>query len=135
MSASQRTWLVVVLLLAAVGGVGWWAYQRQFRTPDMVRALDLNNKGIGLIEQFESNASPAAFEPLPIAGVVDQDAAHRFRGGGEEMAPTVEPLVADLHLFGGLGVEEAGEALGISRASAYRNWKYARAWLRDALEK
>jgi RNA polymerase sigma factor (TIGR02999 family) len=43
--------------------------------------------------------------------------------------------VAHLHLFGGLSVEEAGEAMGSSRAVAYRNWKYARAWLRDALEK
>src|SRR3954447_10533590 len=43
--------------------------------------------------------------------------------------------VAHLHLFGGLSVEEAGEALGLSRAVAYRNWKYARAWLRDVLEK
>jgi RNA polymerase sigma factor (TIGR02999 family) len=42
--------------------------------------------------------------------------------------------IAHLHLFGGLSVEEAGEALGMSRAAAYRNWKYARAWLRDALE-
>ena len=25
--------------------------------------------------------------------------------------------------------------LGLSRAVAYRNWKYARAWLREALEK
>jgi RNA polymerase sigma factor (TIGR02999 family) len=43
--------------------------------------------------------------------------------------------VAHLHLFGGLSVEEAGQALGVSRAAAYRDWKYARAWLRDALEK
>ncbi len=43
--------------------------------------------------------------------------------------------IAHLHLFGGLSVEEAGTALGMSRAVAYRNWKYARAWLRDALEK
>jgi RNA polymerase sigma factor (TIGR02999 family) len=43
--------------------------------------------------------------------------------------------VAHLHLFGGLSVEEAGEALGVSRAAAYRSWKYARAWLRDALDK
>jgi RNA polymerase sigma factor (TIGR02999 family) len=43
--------------------------------------------------------------------------------------------VAHLHFFGGLSVEEAGAALGVSRAVAYRNWKYARAWLRDALEK
>lgn len=43
--------------------------------------------------------------------------------------------VAELRLFGGLSVEEAGEILGTSRAVAYRHWKYARAWLRDALEK
>jgi RNA polymerase sigma factor (TIGR02999 family) len=43
--------------------------------------------------------------------------------------------VAALHLFGGISVEEVGEALGISRAVAYRNWKYARAWLRAALGK
>jgi RNA polymerase sigma factor (TIGR02999 family) len=43
--------------------------------------------------------------------------------------------VAHLHLFGGLSVEEAGVALGLSRTVAYRNWKYARAWLREALGK
>ncbi len=42
--------------------------------------------------------------------------------------------VAHLHLFGGLSIEEAGEVLGVSRAAAYRNWKYARAWLREALQ-
>lgn len=43
--------------------------------------------------------------------------------------------IAKLHLFGGLSVEDAGQVLGFSRAGAYRNWKYARAWLRVALEK
>jgi RNA polymerase sigma factor (TIGR02999 family) len=43
--------------------------------------------------------------------------------------------IAHLHLFGGLSVEDAGEAIGVSRPVAYRNWKYARAWLRAALEK
>ena len=52
---------------------------------------------------------------------------------GQEDAASAR--VAHLHLFGGLSVEEAGEALGISRAVAYRNWKYARAWLREALGK
>jgi RNA polymerase sigma factor (TIGR02999 family) len=52
---------------------------------------------------------------------------------GEE--DTAAAQVANLHLFGGLSVEEAGEALGLSRAVAYRNWKYARVWLREALEK
>lgn len=43
--------------------------------------------------------------------------------------------LAHLHLFGGLSVEEAGQVLSLSRPVAYRNWKYARAWLREALEK
>jgi hypothetical protein len=43
--------------------------------------------------------------------------------------------LAHLHLFGGLSVEEAGEVLSLSRPVAYRNGKYARAWLREALEK
>jgi RNA polymerase sigma factor (TIGR02999 family) len=38
-----------------------------------------------------------------------------------------------LHVFGGLSIEEAGAALGLARATAYRNWSFARAWLRAAL--
>lgn len=48
----------------------------------------------------------------------------------------VDPDAAELvrlHVFGGLSVGEAGTALGMSRTVAYRNWDYARAWLRNAL--
>jgi RNA polymerase sigma factor (TIGR02999 family) len=38
-----------------------------------------------------------------------------------------------LHFFGGLSLEEAGQTLGISRATAHRYWTFARAWLRDAM--
>jgi RNA polymerase sigma factor (TIGR02999 family) len=41
--------------------------------------------------------------------------------------------LAKLRIFGGLSVEEAAEALGVSRASAFRDWKYACAWLTAAL--
>ena len=41
--------------------------------------------------------------------------------------------VAKLRVFGGCSVEEAGDALGLSRASAFRIWTYARAWLTAAL--
>ena len=54
-----------------------------------------------------------------------------IRLGGED---PLAARVAHLHLFGGLSVEEAGDALGLSRAVAYRNWKFARVWLREALE-
>jgi len=41
--------------------------------------------------------------------------------------------VARLRLFAGLALEEAAEALGISRATAFRDWAYARAVLTAAL--
>ncbi|MFO0957041.1 MAG: ECF-type sigma factor [Isosphaeraceae bacterium] len=41
--------------------------------------------------------------------------------------------VVEMHFFGGLSIVDAANALGISRATAYRDWTYARAWLRDAL--
>jgi RNA polymerase sigma factor (TIGR02999 family) len=47
----------------------------------------------------------------------------------------VAARVAHLHLFGGISVEEAGDVLGLSRPVAYRNWKYARVWLCEALER
>src|SRR5262249_26404833 len=37
--------------------------------------------------------------------------------------------VVKLHFFAGLSLEDAGDVLGMSRASAYRLWTYARAWL------
>jgi RNA polymerase sigma factor (TIGR02999 family) len=42
--------------------------------------------------------------------------------------------VAKLHVYAGLSVEQTAEALGISRAGAYRHWTYARAWLRCQIE-
>ena len=37
--------------------------------------------------------------------------------------------LAELRFFGGLSLEEAGEALGVSLATAERDWQAARAWL------
>jgi RNA polymerase sigma factor (TIGR02999 family) len=41
--------------------------------------------------------------------------------------------VVRLHVFGGLSLDQLGPMLGISRATVYREWAFARAWLRDAL--
>jgi RNA polymerase sigma factor (TIGR02999 family) len=40
--------------------------------------------------------------------------------------------VVDLHFFAGLSIDEAADALGVSRATAYRQWAYARAGQRCA---
>ncbi len=49
-------------------------------------------------------------------------------GALEDVAPK-QAEVAKLHCFAGMSIEEVAELLGISRATAYRRWKYARAWL------
>jgi len=41
--------------------------------------------------------------------------------------------IAELRFFTGLSLEETGEALGISLATAERDWQAARAWLFKAL--
>jgi RNA polymerase sigma factor (TIGR02999 family) len=46
--------------------------------------------------------------------------------------PTAVEIVK-LRLFAGLSVEEAADALGLARATAYRHWTFARAWLRCEL--
>lgn len=47
-----------------------------------------------------------------------------------------DPIAAQIvqfHFYAGMSMEEIAVALQISRATAYREWSYARAWLRCAL--
>jgi RNA polymerase sigma factor (TIGR02999 family) len=37
--------------------------------------------------------------------------------------------IVELRFFGGLGIEEAAEVIGVSRATVNREWAMARAWL------
>ena len=46
--------------------------------------------------------------------------------------PAKTQLVKLLY-FAGLSLDEAADAMGIGRTTAYRHWLYARAWLRDAM--
>jgi RNA polymerase sigma factor (TIGR02999 family) len=42
--------------------------------------------------------------------------------------------VAKLRVFAGLSAEDAAGVLGVSRATAFRHWTYARAWLQARLQ-
>jgi RNA polymerase sigma factor (TIGR02999 family) len=73
--------------------------------------------------------SRISFDPEPNDLVALDGALGRL---ASEDAPAAE--LVKLHFFAGLAIERAGELLGLSRASAYRLWAYARAWLRADLE-
>jgi RNA polymerase sigma factor (TIGR02999 family) len=48
---------------------------------------------------------------------------------------SVKADLVKLHYFTGLSLEQAAEVLKISRATAYRYWSYAQAWLFDEINK
>jgi len=59
-------------------------------------------------------------------------AVHEALGALEAKDRLAAELVK-LRYFGGFSLEEAGELLGMSRATAYRMWTFGRAWLRAEL--
>ncbi len=72
-------------------------------------------------------------EPITQAepdAVLDLDEALTILAGEDPEAAEV----AKLRIFAGLSVEEAAQALSTSRANAYRQWAYARAWLHARLD-
>jgi RNA polymerase sigma factor (TIGR02999 family) len=76
------------------------------------------------LDEFEFAAAAPADEILAVHEALDRLASE-------------DPIAADLvklHYFGGFSLEEAAELVGISRATAYRTWTYARTWLRAALQ-
>lgn len=46
--------------------------------------------------------------------------------------PTAAQVV-ELHFFAGLSIEQVADTVGMARATAYRQWAYARAWLACAI--
>jgi RNA polymerase sigma factor (TIGR02999 family) len=73
------------------------------------------------------------------------DEAHRILESSDDLLVFIDALdrlagedslaaqIVKLRLFAGLSVEEAGDALKLARATAYRHWTFARAWLRCEL--
>jgi RNA polymerase sigma factor (TIGR02999 family) len=71
-----------------------------------------------------------SFAGLPLASPAPDDLLLLDETLGEltREDPVCGKLV-ELRYFAGLSVEEAAAALGISAATAYRHWSFARAWL------
>ena len=83
----------------------------------------------GLARRFALDEADRTIVPDPDT-LLDIDAA--LTRLAAEDATSAE--VARLHLFAGLPIDEAATALGRSRATAFREWAYARSWLTTALE-
>ena len=76
---------------------------------------------------------------LPEIAAPQEDSADRMVAVDEALDRLAQedPVAAEvvkLHYFAGLTLEEVGGVLGMSRATAYRQWSYARSWLKTDVE-
>jgi RNA polymerase sigma factor (TIGR02999 family) len=77
------------------------------------------------------------FEELDLATCVSPDQLVALDDALVRLA-TLDHLAGELvklRYFAGVALDEAAAALGVSTATAYRHWAYARAWLRSELLK
>jgi RNA polymerase sigma factor (TIGR02999 family) len=94
---------------------------------DRAREKRAEKRGGGL-RRLDIDAIDLATTAAPDEILALDDALARLARGDPAAARLVE-----LRYFAGLTVDEAGKALGMSTATAYRHWNYARAWLHGEL--
>ena len=78
--------------------------------------------------RFDIDAIDVAVHATPDQLLAINDALEKL----QSVDPAVFELV-NLRYFAGLNIEQASAALGISPATAYRRWNFARAWLHGEL--
>ena len=79
-------------------------------------------------KRLDIDALDLATTATPDQLLAINDALAKLARGDPAAARLVE-----LRYFAGLTVDRAGKALGMSTATAYRHWSYARAWLHNEL--
>jgi RNA polymerase sigma factor (TIGR02999 family) len=94
---------------------------------DRAREKRAQKRGGGL-KRLDIDAVDLATQASPDQLLAFDDALAKLARTDPAAARLVE-----LRYFAGLAVDEAGKALGMSTATAYRHWKYARAWLHSEL--
>jgi len=135
----DATALVHEAYLRIVGGSNrvTWEHRRQFFTAaaeamrrvlvDHARSYRSRKRG-GDRQRVDLDkiSDPGAADPAD--WIIVDDALARLAVEDSTAAELVR-----LKLFAGFTVEEAADLLGVSRATAYRDWTFARAWLRAAV--
>jgi len=94
---------------------------------DRARAKACDKRG-GQLQKLDIDAIDVVTTAAPDQLVMIDEALVKLAAEDAAAARLVE-----LRYFAGLSVADAGSAVGISTATAYRLWNYARAWLYSQL--
>jgi RNA polymerase sigma factor (sigma-70 family) len=82
------------------------------------------------LTQVDGNQQAMTLDPDPSDLLALEEALNKLDRENPQTAS-----IAKLRLFAGLSAEEAADALGISRTTAFRDWTYARAFLQAEVQK
>ncbi|HVK19136.1 MAG TPA: ECF-type sigma factor [Fimbriiglobus sp.] len=82
----------------------------------------------GRLQRVDLDDQDVPVRPPPEEILALDEALTRLAQEDPEAAQVVQ-----LHFFAGLPIEQAAEVLGMSRATAYRQWAFARSWLQCAI--
>ena len=130
----QPTALVHEAYLKLVGGVEpRWETRGHFFTAaaEAMRRILIDRARHRKRQKRGGGAKRLALEELDLASCPPDDELLALDEALARLA-VEEPVKAELvklRFFAGLSVEQAAQALGISRATADRYWSFARAWL------
>jgi RNA polymerase sigma factor (TIGR02999 family) len=91
------------------------------------RLAEKRGGGLQRVTLGDAGAHASGDDGLEVLAL--HEALERLAAIDAEQARLVE-----LRYFGGLGIDETAEALGVSAATVKREWAVARAWLRRELE-
>ncbi len=94
---------------------------------DRAREKGSDKRG-GQFKRLDIDAIDLATTATPDQLLVVDEALAKLAG----QDPTAARLV-ELRYFAGLTIDEAGQTIGVSTATAYRHWNYARAWLQNEI--
>ena len=96
---------------------------------DHARSRNADKRGGGLAALALSTAADVAASENPAGLLSLDDALLRMEQVDEQAATVVR-----LRFYAGLSEASVADALGVSTRTVRRDWAFARAWLRDALE-
>jgi RNA polymerase sigma factor (TIGR02999 family) len=96
------------------------------------RRVDLDAVLAAKDSDDHASGSAAAPSMSPRESEIDFEAIHHALERLESLDADQGKLV-ELRFFGGLSIDEASQVMGISPATAKREWRIARAWLQREL--
>lgn len=97
---------------------------------DHARARNADKRGGGKAALSISNVADLADDRDPSGFLALDDAMMRLEKVDAQAASVVR-----LRFYAGLGVDDVAGVLGLSSRTVRRDWAFARAWLRDTLER